>query len=185
VPAACMRGRYVVSDEHAGLEAAIQRNSRDAANQRCQVHYLCEALNRVMTSGCQHALLAGLHYVRASRTRPEAERRGQQLIARLRGALLVVAMWLEEALGETLVFLALQEAEARRHLHITNAVEREHDEVRRHTRVIRIFPNEVNSLRLATVLTADSSDQWAKRRYIIPASLTHPLKVILRTARAA
>ena len=32
-------------------------------------------------------------------------------------------------------------AEARRRLRITNALEREHEEIRRRTRVIRIFPN--------------------------------------------
>ncbi len=40
-------------------------------------------------------------------------------------------------------------------------------------------------LHLATTLTADHSDQWATRCYIIPASPKHPVKAILRTARAA
>lgn len=177
--------RYVVSDEHAGLKAAIQRYFPDAAHQRCQVHYLRNALTRVTTPSRQQALLAGLRDVWAAPTRAEAERRGQQLIAGLRGPLPAVATWLEETLGETLAFYALQEAEARRRLRTTNGLEREHEEVRRRTRVIRIFPNEASYLRLATALAADRTDQWAKRRYIIPASPTLNVKSILRTARAA
>jgi transposase-like protein len=88
----------------------------------------------------------------------------------LRGPLPAVATRLEETLGDTLALYALQEAEARRRLRTTNALEREHEEVRRRTRVIRIFPNEASYLRLATALAADRSDQWAKRRYIIPTS---------------
>jgi transposase-like protein len=177
--------RYVVSDEHAGLKAAIQRYFPDAAHQRCQVHYLRNALTRVTTPSRQQALLAGLRDVWAAPTRAEAERRGQQLITGLRGALPAVATWLEETLADTLAFFTLQEAEARRRLRTTNALEREHEEVRRRTRVIRIFPNEASYLRLATALAADRSDQWAKRRYVVPASPTLNVKGVLRTARAA
>jgi transposase-like protein len=46
----------------------------------------------------------------------------------------------------------------------TNALEREHEEVRRRTRVIRIFPHEARFLRLATALAAERNDVWAKRR---------------------
>ncbi len=59
------------------------------------------------------------------------------------------------------------------------------EEVRGRTPIIRIFLNETSSLRLDTVLGADHSDQYAKRRDIIPDSPTHLLKAILRTARAA
>ncbi|MFN9215619.1 MAG: transposase, partial [Gemmatimonadota bacterium] len=66
-----------------------------------------------------------------------------------------------------------------------NALEREHEEIRRRTNVIRIFPNEASYLRLATALAADRSDQWAKRRYIVPDSPTHNVKNALKTLRAA
>ncbi|MFN4773408.1 MAG: transposase, partial [Gemmatimonas sp.] len=67
----------------------------------------------------------------------------------------------------------------------TNALEREHEEIRRRTNVIRLFPNEASYLRLATALAADRSDQWAKRRYIVPDSPTHNVKNALKTPRAA
>ena len=63
----------------------------------------------------------------------------------------------------------LPEAKARRRVRTTNALEREHEEVRRRTRVIRIFPNEASYLRLVSALTIDRNDAWTKRRYVIPA----------------
>jgi len=179
---------YVVSDEHAGLTAAIQRFGPTAVHQRCQVHYLRNTLTKVSTPTRQEALLAGLRDVWAAPTRAAAEQRGQQLLATLRAgraALPAVADWLEVTLGETLGFYMLQEAEARRRLRTTNALEREHEEIRRRTRVIRVFPNEASFLRLASALAADRNDQWAKRRYLIPASPTLNVKNVLRTTRAA
>jgi transposase-like protein len=44
--------------------------------------------------------------------------------------------------------------------------------VRRRTRVIRVLPDEARFLRPASALAADRNDQWAKRRYVVPASPT-------------
>jgi transposase-like protein len=105
----------------------------------------------------------------AAPTREEAERRGVVLADALRPTLPAVADWLDRTLGETLAFCVLPEAEARRRLRTTNALEREHEEVRRRTCVIRIFPSEASYLRLVSALTIDRNDGWAKRRYVIPA----------------
>lgn len=177
--------RYVVSDEHAGLRAALQRYCPDAVHQRCQVHYLRNALTKVSTPTRQQALLAGLRDVWAAPTRAEAERRGATLAASLRPVLPAVADWLDTTLHETLGFYALPEPEARRRLRTTNALEREHEEVRRRTRVIRIFPNEASYLRLVSALTIDRNDAWAKRRYVIPAAPLVPEVPVKRTRRRA
>lgn len=177
--------QYVVSDEHLGLKAALQRYCPGAVHQRCQVHYVRNALAKVTTPARQEALLAGLRDVWAAPTRPAAEARGAQLAATLRPTLPAVAEWLEATLAETLGFYMLPEAEARRRLRTTNALEREHEEIRRRTRVIRIFPNEASFLRLATALAADRNDGWAKRRYLVPASPTINVTNALRRKHAA
>ncbi|HMN09776.1 MAG TPA: transposase [Gemmatimonadaceae bacterium] len=180
---------YVVSDEHAGLKAAVQRHVPDAVPRRCQVHYLWNALSRVSTAARQEALVAALRDVWAAPTRATAEQRGHALSQTLRRALPAVAAWLEETLGDTLGdtlgFYVLTESGARRRLRTTNALEREREEIRRRTRFIRIFPNEASYLRLVTALAADRNDVWAKRRYIIPASPSVNVKNILRRRQAA
>lgn len=177
--------RYVVSDEHVGLTTAVRRHWPEAVHQRCQVHYLRNALTKVSTPARQQHLLAGLRDVWAAPTRAEAERRGRQLAASLRAAVPGVADWLATTLDDTLGFYCLPEAEARRRLRTTNALEREHEEIRRRTRVIRIFPNAASFLRLATALAADRNDAWAKRRYIVPLPNPMPPKPVRRRRRAA
>lgn len=183
--------KYVVSDEHRGLRAALQRHCPDAVHQRCQVHYLRNALAKISTPTRQQELVTELQNVWAAPTRAEAEGRGATLVATLRHgpkALPAVADWLDETLHETLGFYQLPEAEARRRLRTTNALEREHEEIRRRTRVIRIFPNEASYLRLATALAADRNDAWARRRYIVPATPATPpaeTQPVKRRRRAA
>lgn len=177
--------RYVVSDEHLGLRAALQRYCPDAVQQRCQVHYLRNAFAKVSHPARQQQLLAGLRDVWAAPARAEAERRGTALADALRPTLPAVAEWLDTTLSETLGFYMLPEPEARRRLRTTNALEREHEEVRRRTRVIRIFPSEASYLRLVSALTIDRNDVWAKRRYVIPAPPLAAAVPVKRTRRRA
>jgi putative transposase len=177
--------RYIVRDEHQGLKAALERHCPEAVHQRCQVHYLRNALAKVTTPTRQQELLAGLRDVWAAPTRAAAETRGAQLVAHLRPTLRPLADWLETTLPETLGYYALPEAEARRRLRTTNALEREHEEIRRRTRVIRIFPNEASYLRLASALAADRNDDWAKRRYIIQVPLLPSTAPVKRPRRRA
>lgn len=157
--------RYVVSDEHEGLLQSLRRYFPDAVHQRCQVHYLRNALAKVTSPALEQQLLTGLRDVWAAPTRAEAEARARGLVAALRPSAAKVADWLEATVGETLAFYVLPEAEARRRLRTTNAVEHDHAEVRRRTTVIRIFPNEESFLRLGTALAIERNEQWAERRY--------------------
>jgi transposase-like protein len=176
--------RYVVSDEHVGLTSAIRRYWPEAAHQRCQVHYLRNALTRVSTPARQEQLVAGLRDTWAAPTRAEALARGQRLARTFEASVPAVAEWLTATLEDTLSFYQLPEVEARRRLRTTNALEREHQEIRRRTRVIRVFPNAASFLRLATALAADRTDGWAKRRYLIPHPAPVPPNPVRRRRRA-
>lgn len=44
--------------------------------------------------------------------------------------------------------------------------ERLNEEIRRHERVIRIFPNDASALRLIGALLSEKNDVWQERRYL-------------------
>ena len=67
----------------------------------------------------------------------------------------------------------------------TRKVPREHEEIRRRTRVVRLFPNTASFLRLATALAADRNDVWVKRRYLIPQPAPVSSKPVRRRRRTA
>ena len=57
----------------------------------------------------------------------------------------------------------------RRKLRTTNLVERLNEEIRRRTRVARLFPNEAACLRLVSAIRMEISEDWqsAGKRYVV------------------
>lgn len=158
--------QYVVSDEHAGLLEALRRFFPDAAHQRCQVHYLRNALDRVASKSAFEQVKLGLTDVWNAPTKASAELRAAALITQLRPTLPSVADWLEQSIDDTLAAYALADKEARRRLRTTNGIEHDHMAVRRRTTVIRVFPNEASLLRLVSALAMERNEKWLARRYV-------------------
>jgi transposase-like protein len=163
---------YVVSDDHQGLVEAIRRFFPDAVHQRCQVHYLRNALDHVSSETAKDQVLAGLRDVWSAPTRPEAEARLAALITRLTPKLPRLTSWLETTASETLGVYALADRNARRRLASTNSIEHDHMAVRRRTSVIRVFPNEASFIRLASALAMERNETWLARRYVVPLAQT-------------
>jgi transposase-like protein len=66
---------------------------------------------------------------------------------------------MEENLPQGLTVFALPVAHQKR-LRTSNALERVNQEIKRRTRVARLFPNENSLLRLVTALLAETSEEW-------------------------
>jgi putative transposase len=77
-----------------------------------------------------------------------------------------VADHLEEHVEECLSCLAFPESHRKR-IRTTNGLERLNQEIKRRTRVVRIFPNREACLRLVTALAVEQSEEWlTARRYV-------------------
>ena len=77
-----------------------------------------------------------------------------------------VACHLEEHIEECLTCLAFPDSHRRR-IRTTNGLERFNQEIKRRTRVVRIFPNRASCLRLVTALAVEQSEEWMTgRRYL-------------------
>jgi putative transposase len=78
-----------------------------------------------------------------------------------------VAEHFEEHIEECLTRLAFQAESHRRRIRTTNGLERFNQEIKRCTRVVRIFPNREACLRLVTALAVEQSEEWTTgRRYL-------------------
>jgi putative transposase len=155
----------VVSDDHGGLKAAIVRHFQGAAYQRCQVHYTRNLLGMVGAAR-RKELAEGLRGVFAAPSREVALRLASELAARWRASHPGVACHLEEHIEECLTCLAFPESHRRR-IRTTNGLERLNQEIKRRTRVVRIFPNRGACLRLVTALVVEQSEEWLTgRRYL-------------------
>ncbi len=160
-----LRGvRYVVSDDHGGLVRAVGRHFQGAAWQRCQVHFLRNAL---ALCGAQQKPLAAalLKSITEAPTRAAAIEAIRQAVAELEKRAPKVAALLEEHGEEILAVYALPEAH-RKQMRTTNLLERQNQELKRRTRVVRVFPNEQSCLRLVTALLMETTQEWMERLYL-------------------
>ena len=157
--------KLVTSDDHTGLRAAIGRHFQGGSWQRCQVHATRNLLNAVGRTQ-RRALADDLRGVFAAGTRDQALASAQAAADRWRPTHPAVATRLDEDLEEALTCLAFP-AEHRVRIRTTNGLERLNQELKRRTRVVRIFPNRASLLRLVTALAMEQSDEWVSgRRYL-------------------
>jgi putative transposase len=155
----------VVSDDHGGLKAAIARNFQGASYQRCQVHYSRNLLGMVAAKR-RKELSEGLRGVFAAPSKEVALRLASELADRWRGSYPKVAEHLEEHIEECLSCLAFPESHRKR-IRTTNGLERLNQEIKRRTRVVRIFPNREACLRLVSAMAVEQSEEWLTgRRYL-------------------
>jgi len=156
--------QYVVSDDHEGLVAAVARYFQGALWQRCQVHVVRNLLAKVSPKD-RPWVLEAWRAVREAKTLEEARGRLRELVEALEAKHPEVAAWLEEAGEEALAVYALPE-EHRKRMRSTNMLERLNQELKRRTRVVRIFPDGASCLRLVTALAMETSEEWQGRCYL-------------------
>ncbi len=158
--------QLVVSDDHEGLKAAIARHFQGASHQRCQVHYARNLLGMVGYAR-RKELASDLRAIFAAPNRKQALTIASSVAEKWRKkSNAKVAEHLEEHIEECLSCLAFPESHRRR-IRTTNGLERLNQEIKRRTRVVRIFPNEKSCLRLVTALAVEQSEEWITgRRYL-------------------
>ncbi len=155
----------VTSDDHAGLRAAIARHFQGAGWQRCQVHVARNLQGRV---GVKHRAQLGedLRAIFAAPDAAQARATAHACAQRWRASHPAVATALEEELEPCLACYAVPPAHRVR-VRTTNGLERFNQELKRRTRVVRIFPNQAALLRLVTALAMEQSEEWVSgRRYL-------------------
>ncbi|MCJ7502295.1 MAG: IS256 family transposase [Acidobacteriia bacterium] len=156
--------RYVVSDAHQGLRRALERHFQGALWQRCQVHLIRNVLNLASRKD-RGAVLEQLRSITEAPTLEAAREALGRAVAVLEKKHPKVAAFLEDQGEETLAVYELP-SEHRRRMRSTNLLERLNQEIKRRTRVIRIFPNEAACLRLISALAMETNLEWMERVYL-------------------
>jgi len=164
--------KLVVSDQHAGLVAALKRSFQGAAHQRCRVHFARNLLAHVPKS---HADMAAAVF-RTVFAQPDAgtvAATWEQVRDQLAGRFPKVGPLMDEAKTEVLAFAAFPRPHWSK-VWSTNPLERVNKEIKRRARVVGIFPNNAAVIRLVGAVLADMHDEWQSadnRRYLSEGSM--------------
>ncbi len=157
--------QLVISDQHAGLVAAIRRHLQGAAHQRCRVHAVRNLLTHVPKAS-QEMVAAAFRTIFAQASPEEVSTQWDVVRDSLASKFDKAAKLMDGAKEEVLAFSAFPK-EHWRQIWSTNSLERLNKELKRRCRVVGIFPNEASVMRLAGSVLIDAHDEWqaSERRY--------------------
>ncbi len=165
---------YIVSDHHAGLGAARLAVFPSVPWQRCQFHLQQNAQSYVPRMDMRSKVAEDIRSILNSPDLPAAELRLKKICSQYTKTAPKLAAWMEENLPQGFTVFSLPVAHQRK-LRTSNAVERVNQELKRRTRVARVFPNEASILRLITALLVEISEQWETGKiYLNMKLLTQP-----------
>lgn len=157
---------YIVSDDHEGLKNAISRSFPGIIWQRCQTHFIRNFISKFSRREVKR-YICWLEDVFRAPDIDEAQRRKSLLIEKLeRDGRYRIAEWVDEEIDYCFGVYGISERDRIR-MKSTNMLERLNQEIKRRTRVVRIFPNDKSCLRLVGMICMEYSEHWQSgRRYL-------------------
>jgi putative transposase len=163
--------RLVISDQHAGLVAALKRSFQGAAHQRCRVHFARNLLALVPKTHTD-MVAAVFRTIFAQPDAATVAATWDQVRNQLAKSFPRIGPLMDEAKTEVLAFTAFPRAHWSK-IWSTNPLERVNKEIKRRARVVGIFPNDAAVIRLVGAVLADMHDEWqsGERRYLSEGSM--------------
>jgi putative transposase len=163
--------QLVISDQHAGLVAALGRVFQGAGHQRCRVHFARNLLALVPKS--HKDMVAAVFRTIFAQPNPEAAAQTWDTVRdQLAAGFPKIGPLMDQAKAEVLAFTAFPRSHWPK-VWSTNPLERVNKEIKRRARVVGIFPNEAAVIRLVGAVLADMHDEWqvSDRRYLSEGSM--------------
>ncbi len=156
--------RLVISDDHEGIKAAVSGELPGVEWQRCVVHFMRNVLCHVPAKAMSEVSedLRAIFKVRREKT---ARTLAEEFIE-LHGKSFPKAVSVFKAGREDALTYLRYPGSHHARIRTTNVLERLFKEVKRRTRVVGVFPNEMSAQTLATEVMLRSSEEWALKRYL-------------------
>lgn len=167
---------FIVSDDHPGMAAARQAVFGAVPWQRCQFHLQQNAQAYVPRLDQRADVARAIRSIFECSTRHTAEQRLKEIVTHYTKSAPKLARWMEENLPQGFTVFALPAAHQKR-MRTSNALERVNMELKRRTRVARVFPNETSLLRLITALLSETSDEWETGKIYLNMECQNPPSV--------
>jgi putative transposase len=157
--------KMVTSDDHQGIKAAVRRHFQGCCWNRCQFHFIRNVLP-LARKGEKRKLHADLRTIFDAPDMDGARARLAETVERWSRIRPDVARKLDEETEDCLSCFHFPQAHRKR-IRTSNCPERFNQEIKRRTRVVRIFPNRDSAIRLIGAVCMEQSDEWETgRRYL-------------------
>lgn len=151
--------QLIISDAHSGLKAARKAVFPSVPWQRCQFHLQQNAQAYVTKKSRRRDVAESIRAMFNAENVDEAMRLLKQTALKYEKNRPQLAAWMLDNIPEALTVFQFP-VEHRRRLRTSNIAERVNQEIRRRTRVARIFPNTASCERLVSAILMETSEQW-------------------------
>ena len=154
---------FTVSDDHPGLRKCLKEMFVGSVWQRCQTHIMRNILKRFNKKHRKELVLL-IRDVFLAPDEGKSRKRLQELLEHVGIIKGNLVNYVEETMLDGLAVFALPE-KLRRRLRTTNMVERVNQEIKRRTRVVRIFPSKESYERCAGTILVHIDESWRGSNY--------------------
>lgn len=151
--------QLIVSDDHTGMEAARKAVFTGIPWQRCQFHLQQNAQAYVPKVGMRREVAEDIRTIFNAPDRETAEVYLKKTVEKYAILAPKLADWMEVNIPEGFTIFTFPRVYQRR-LRTSNYMERLSQEVKRRTRIVRVFPNEDSCLRLVSAILMEFNEEW-------------------------
>lgn len=151
--------RLIISDDHAGMEAARKAVFTGVPWQRCQFHLQQNAQSYVPRVGMRMEVAEDVRSIFNAPDQETAQQYLDKSVSKYAVIAPKLADWMEVNIPEGFTVFSFPRDHQRR-LRTSNYLERLSQEIKRRTRVVRVFPNEQSCLRLISAILMETGEDW-------------------------
>ena len=151
--------QLITSDDHAGLKAARKVFFTGILWQRCLFHLQQNAQSYVPRKSMQKQVAEDIRMIFSAPSREKAEEYLAETVKKHAKVAPRLADWMEVNLPEGFSFFAFPASHWKR-IRTSNCLERVSQEIKRRTRVVRVFPNKSSCLRLVSAILMEIGEEW-------------------------
>lgn len=151
--------QLIISDDHSGLKAARKAVFSGIPWQRCQFHLQQNAQSYLPKLSLRTEVAEDIRTIFDAQDRDSAESQLKDAVKKYAQIAPKLADWIEVNLPEGFSVFAFPRIHQKR-LRTSNTLERLSQEIKRRTRVVRVFPNEESCLRLVSAILMEFSEDW-------------------------
>ena len=154
--------KMITSDNHSGLKAARMAVFPSVPWQRCQFHLQQNASAYIPKKTMREDVHAKIKNIFNAPDQLEAERLLKISAELYRENASDLAAWMEENITDGLTVFSNKELNTsqQKKLRTTNMVEFQNKELKKRTRIIRVFPNKNSLLRIAASMLIELDEKW-------------------------
>ena len=151
--------QLIVSDDHAGMEAARKAVFTGVPWQRCQFHLQQNAQAYIPRVGMRREVAEDIRTIFNAPDKDTAQIYLKKLVEKYSDIAPKLADWMEVNIPEGFTVFSFPRVHQKR-LRTSNHLERLSQEIKRRTKIVRAFPNEDSCLRLVSAILMEFNEEW-------------------------